>query len=73
MHKIETLLNAVVHTASCQHGLQACTIYGNTGCMKVAVCRETCMKKGQCCVISFLVIEANKPIRNVLPHEDTVW
>jgi len=48
MNKIETLLNAVVHTASCQHGLQACTIYGrsgNTGCMKVVVCREKYMKK----------------------------
>jgi len=44
---------AVVHTANCQHGLQACTIYGrsgNTGCMKVAACREACMKEGQCCV-----------------------
>jgi len=26
---------------------------GSTECMEVAVCRETCMKEGQCCVISF--------------------
>jgi hypothetical protein len=65
MHKIETLLYAVVHTAHCQHGLQACTIYGtsgNTGCMKLAVCRETCMKEGQCCVISFWLSRLTDPL-----------
>jgi hypothetical protein len=39
--------------------LRAGTIYGrsgNTGCMKVAVCRETCMKEEQCSVISFWLL-----------------
>jgi hypothetical protein len=50
------MLYAVLYTASCQHGLRACTMYGrsgNTGCMKVAVCRETCMKEEQCSFVSF--------------------
>lgn len=65
MRKIQTLLYAVVHTASCQFGLQACTIYGrsgNTGCMKVAMYRETCMKEEQCCVISVWLSRLTNPL-----------